>query len=275
MQISCTHERKKLMTKTLLVMRLTGLLLLGAILQVSARTTAQTITYSAKDVPLKTVFSAIKKQTGYFFFYREEDLAGSAPVTLDLRNATLQEALSQTLTGQPLAFTIQGHTIFITLKPQQPAVGQPADEARPPADSIHGRVLDSTGTPLAGASVMIKGTRRGTVTDARGDFVLKGVVPTGTDLVVSFTGFATRYYRVKDAVRVYIMLARASDPLDQVQVVAYGTNTRRFSVGSVSTVTSEEIAQQPVSNVLLALEGRVPGLTVTPSSGAPGAYAQV
>ena len=69
-------------TKTLLVMKFTIFLLLTAILQVSARSTAQTVTYSGKAVPLTTVFSEIKKQTGYLFFYRNEDLASSNPVTL-------------------------------------------------------------------------------------------------------------------------------------------------------------------------------------------------
>lgn len=267
----------QLKAKTLLVMKLTIFLLFLSILQVTARTNAQTVTFSGKAVPLTTVFSVIKKQTGYVFFYRKEDLAGSSPVTLQLRNVPLQTALEQTLAGQPLAFEIQGNTIFITGKPAVPALGPAAPEPAPPPtpDSIHGRIFDSLGTPLAGASVMVKGSRRGTVTDARGEFLLKGISPENVTLLISFTGFAPREYKVKDQSRIYVQMSRSSDPLDDVQVVAYGTSTRRFSVGSVATVTSEDIAKQPVSNVLLALEGRVPGFTVTPSSGAPGAYAQV
>ena len=113
------------------------------------------------------------------------------------------------------------------------------------------------------------------MTDARGDFVLRGINPVNVTLVITYTGFSSKEYKVRDAGRFYVMMARSNDPLDDVQVVAYGTNTRRFSVGSVSTVTSEDIQKQPVTNVLLALEGRVPGLTVTPSSGAPGAYAPI
>ncbi|HXB09039.1 MAG TPA: SusC/RagA family TonB-linked outer membrane protein [Puia sp.] len=262
-------------------MKLTTLLLFTLIFHVSARTRAQTVTWSGKNVPLTTVFSVIKKQTGYLFFYRQEDLAGSSPVTLDFRNTPLQQALTETLAAQPLNFTIEGNTIFITLKSTAPATNPATNPAAPetapppPPDSIHGRILDSLGTPLAGASVMVKGSKRGTVTDARGEFVLKGIPPENVTLMISYTGFAPREYKVKDGSRAYILMARSSDPLDDVQVVAYGTNTRRFSVGSVTTVTSEDIAKQPVSNVLMALEGRVPGLTVTPSSGSPGAYAPI
>src|SRR5258708_6180911 len=118
-------RRKDCLTKTLLVMKLTTFLLLAAILQVSARTHAKTVTYTGRSVPLTTVFSAIKEQTGYLFFYRKEDLAGAGPVTLQLRNVSLQAALEQALAGQPLNFAIQGNTIFITLKPTPPPPPQP------------------------------------------------------------------------------------------------------------------------------------------------------
>ena len=257
-------------TKTLLVMKLTTLLLLSSILQVSARTNAQTVTYSGKAVPLTTVFSVIKKQTGYLFFYRQEDLAGSSPVTLQLKNTPLQEALTEMLAGQPLNFAIQGNTIFITLKPAPPPAATEPTEFLAPPSGIHGRVMDSLGTPLSGASITIKGSKGGTTTDARGDFELKGVAENVT-LVISYLGYQTMEYKVKDYNnRFFIRMSRSNDPLDDVQVIAYGTNTRRFDVGSVSVVKSEDIEKQPVSNVLLALEGRVAGLLVTPSSGVPG-----
>lgn len=265
-------RRMDCLTKTLLVMKLTVILLLAGFLQVSARTNAQTVTYTGKSVPLTTVFSAIKEQTGYLFFYRKEDLAGAGPVTLQLRNVSLQAALEQVLEGQPLNFAIQGNTIFITLKPIPPPVAESAEAIAPPS-GIHGRIMDSLGNPLAGASVTVKGRKRGTTTDARGDFELKDVDDNAV-LEISYTGYINKEYRIKDndkMNRLFVVLSRSNSPLDEVQVVAYGTTSRRFNVGSVTTVTSEEIEKQPVSNVLLALDGRVPGLLITPSNGAPGA----
>ena len=262
-----THRRTRdCVTKTLLVMRLTAILLLTGILQVSARTNAQTVTYTGKSVPLTEVFSVIKRQTGYLFFYRKEDLSSTLPVSLQLKNVPVKTALEQALADQPLIFQIQGNTIFITLKPP-PA---PVIEIIDPAAIITGRVTDSLGTPLSGASIMIKGSRRGTTTDARGDFELKGI-PDNPVLIISFTGFTTKEYKIQDySAKVFIIMSRSNSPLDDVQVVAYGTNTRRFNVGSVSVVTSEEIQRQPVTNLLLTLQGRVPGLTVDPTSGIPG-----
>lgn len=257
------------LTKTLLVMRLTAILLLAGVLQVSARTNAQTVTYSGRSVPLTEVFSVIKKQTGYLFFYRKEDLSSTVPVTLQLKNVPLQLALEQALADQPLIFQIQGNTIFITLKPP-PAPPGPTIEIIDPAAIINGRVTDSLGTPLSGASIMIKGSKRGTTTDARGDFELKGI-PDNPTLIISFTGYTTKEYKIREySDKIFIIMSRSNSPLDDVQVVAYGTNTRRFNVGSVSVVTSEEIQKQPVTNLLLTLQGRVPGLTVDPTSGIPG-----
>jgi TonB-linked SusC/RagA family outer membrane protein len=254
-------------TKTLLVMKFTVFFLLAGMLQVSARTHAQTVTYTGRSVPLTAVFSAFKEQTGYLFFYRKEDLSGAVPVTLQLRKVPLQTALEQALADQPLIFQIQGNTIFITLKPPPAPI---TEEAATPSAVINGRVQDSLGTPLSGASVMVKGSRRGTTTDARGDFGIKGVGEDVT-LVISFTGYVTKEYKVKEFNnKFFVILSRSNSPLDDVQVVAYGTNTRRFNVGSVSVVTSEDIQRQPVTNLMLALQGRVPGLTVDPSSGIPG-----
>ena len=253
-------------TKTLLVMRLTAILLLTGILQVSARTNAQTVTYTGRSVPLTEVFSVIKRQTGYLFFYRKEDLSSTMPVTLQLKNVPVKTALEQALADQPLIFQIQGNTIFITLRPP-PA---PVIEIIDPAAIINGRVTDSLGSPLSGASIMIKGSRRGTTTDVRGDFELKGI-PDNPTLVISFTGYVTKEYKIQEySSKIFIIMSRSNSPLDDVQVVAYGTNTRRFNVGSVSVVTSEEIQRQPVTNLLLTLQGRVPGLTVDPTSGIPG-----
>jgi len=271
-------RRKDCLTKTLLVMKLTIFLLLAVMLQASARTNAQTVTYTGKSVPLTAVFSAIKEQTGYLFFYRKEDLAGTGRVTLQLRNVPLQAALEQALADQPLNFAIQGNTVFITLKPSPPSPPQlTSTESIPPPSGIHGRVMDSLGNPLGGASVAVKGKKRGTTTDARGDFELKDIDENAV-LVISYTGYTSKEYKVKNSDntnKFFVIMSRSNSPLDEVQVVAYGTNTRRFNVGSVSTVTSEDIQKQPVTNVLLALQGRVTGLDITPTSGTPGSSVQV
>jgi TonB-linked SusC/RagA family outer membrane protein len=254
-------------------MKLTGILCLIAFLHVSAGTRAQTVTYSAKTTPLVTVFAAIEKQTGYVFFYNSRDLQGAVPVTVNLHDAPLKEALQTVLTGQPVTFDIQGNTIVITrAEPPTPPANSAA--SAPPGD-IHGHITDSAGAPLAGASVSVKGTRKGTSTDSKGNFDLKGVDNNST-LIVSYAGFESQEIRLDGRNTISVQLRQgATQLLDVVVNKGYYSVKERDNTGDVTTVTGATIQEQPVSDPILALEGRVPGLYIQQASGIPGAYSQI
>src|SRR3984885_12139980 len=98
--------RRRWLSKTLRIMRLTALFLLAACLQVSARGFGQTVTLSVKVVPLSRVLEQVKQQTGVSIFWDEEALKGAHPVTLDLKGATLEQALDACLRDQPLSYHI-------------------------------------------------------------------------------------------------------------------------------------------------------------------------
>jgi TonB-linked SusC/RagA family outer membrane protein len=189
-------------------------------------------------------------------------------VTLDVTDAPLQEVLEQCFKDQPLTFTVQDKAIIVRQRPTQSA--PPSLPIPQPPGDIHGHVTDSTGTPLVGANVRIKGTKKGVSTDSKGNFVLPASDAQAL-ILVSFTSYETQEIKVDGRDNINVRLKYSTDPLDEVHVIAYGTTTQRFSVGSIAKVTSEEIASQPVTNVLGALEGRVPGMVVMQSSGAPGA----
>ena len=255
------------LTKMFLVMKLTAFFLTVAVCSVQARGLSQTISLSVKDAPLETVFKAIESQTNYVFFTRADVLEKGAKVTLNLKNVTLREALDACFRDQPLTWSLEGRIIAVEPRISVvPVVLAPA----PPPGEVHGRVVDSAGNPLAGASITLKGMKGvGAVTDAQGYFTLKNVED-GAKLIFSFTGYVSREVIWSGKAFGNIELKHNNDPLDEIQVIAYGTQTQRYSVGSVSTVTAAEIESQPVSNPLAALEGRVPGLIVNQSSGTPG-----
>ncbi|MBS1566177.1 MAG: TonB-dependent receptor plug domain-containing protein, partial [Bacteroidetes bacterium] len=254
-------------------MKLSVVLILFASLQVAAKATAQRVTFSGKDVEIQKVFSAIEEQTGHVFFYDRQDLYGLSPVSISLRDAPLDLALKTLLRDLPLDFDIQANTIFITRK-LPPQKLNTVNTLAAPVDTVRGFVTDSTGAPLAGASVFIKGTHEGTVTDAKGAFVMKGV-RAGSVMVISYTGFVTREFTFTYTAPVSIVLQRSQNILDAPVVQAYGTTSRRFSVGSISTVDASVIEKQPVTNVLLALQGQVPGLAMNATSGLPGSRVQL
>jgi len=262
-------------------MKLTTVLLLAGLLQVHAAGYSQTITLSGKNMPLKEIFTAVKKQTGYVAFYNKNTLAAAKPVTCDVQNMPLQQFLQQTLKDEPFIFQIADRTILVSPKPViTPA--PPAAEAAPPGDSVYtGKVLNEHAAPLDGASVMIKGTHRGTYTDRYGVFKLKGV-ETGMVLVFSYTGYTAVEYTVKSlsesnigkllpgGFKVYVALQPSKSELDEMQVIAYGKVSKRFNTGDETVIKSEDIEKNPVNNVLEAIEGRVPGMQIQQSTGAPG-----
>jgi TonB-linked SusC/RagA family outer membrane protein len=270
--------RMSLLTKTLLVMKLSAVLIFVASLHVAARSTAQKVTYSGKDVELPTILSVIREQTGYVFFYDKKDLKDIEPISVSLNDVPVEAALRIVLLGLPLEFELQGNTVFITRKSvdrRGDAGGGPAPEPAP-LDTIRGYVRDSTGAPLQGASVTIKGTTDGSKTDMKGQFGLIHA-KAGTVIVISYTGYTSKEIPITSTTHtpLFVMLQRSESALDATIVQAYGTTSRRFDIGSISTVDAATIEAQPVTNVLLALQGQAPGLAVTATNGVPGSQVLV
>lgn len=254
-------------------MQLTSILLLGACLQVSAGVRAQTVSFSGKDVPLETVFVSVEKQTGYVFFFDEAILSEAKLVTIQANHMPLDVFLNTVLQAQSLKFSLQSKTIVISRKAPAPTPAAPPADASPdPPSDMHGRVTDSAGNPLVGASVAVKGSNMVFSTNDRGDFILTGVKGPA-DLVVSYVGFEPKEMSLtgKEVYTIGIMLRHNNNPLDEVMIIGYGTTTRRLSTGSVDKVSTAEIEEQPVSNPILALEGSVPGLFITQTAGYAGA----
>lgn len=249
-------------------MKFTVVFVLVACLQVKASTYAQNVSLNVRNASLELVFKEFKKQTGYNFFYNDAMVRTGIPVTVDLKSMPLEEAMKLALNNQPLTFSIVNKTVVLKDKLSTPEFTTlPA-----PPEELHGRVADSLGNLLVGATVRIKGTKEVVMTDSYGNFVIKNVDDKQM-LVVSFTGYVTKEVPVKEGNgRVYLIkLSRSTNPLDEVQVIAYGTNTRRFNVGNVQTITSADIKSSGATNITNALNGRIPGLEVNVFSGVPGA----
>src|SRR5258708_19690837 len=126
--LSYVHkDGKSLLTKTILVMKLSAILILVTTLHVAARSTAQKVTYSGKAVELPKVLSAIREQTGYVFFYDKRYMEDISPINVSLKDAPVELALKTILQGLPLDFHTQTNTIFITRQtpPPTPAFDTP------------------------------------------------------------------------------------------------------------------------------------------------------
>ncbi len=259
--------------RLLLVMKLLSLFLFAACLHAAAFTKGQTVTLKEKDATLEKIFREINRQTGFDFLYSSDALKSARKVTISVKDAPVQQVLQLCLHDQPFTFTIKEKTILVKEKPivlREEIVVAPL----PPPFEVTGRVLDSTGAALAGATIMVKNTRTGTETDMNGSFTLKDIASDAI-LVISFTGYFTKEVRLNGNTSVTVVLLRNVNPLDEIQVIAYGTTTKRLNTGNVTTVKASEIAKQPVNNPLFALAGRVPGMFIEQTTGMPGSGTEI
>ena len=136
------------------------------------------------------------------------------------------------------------------------------------AQTATGVVKDKAGEPMIGVNVLVKGTTNGTITDFDGNFTISDV-PSNATLVVSYIGYLTK--EVKAGQNLIVVLEEDNKTLDEVVVIGYGTVKRRDLTGAVASVTGEKLAANPVANVAQALQGQLPGVSVTSQDGRPGA----
>jgi TonB-linked SusC/RagA family outer membrane protein len=253
--------------KTLLAMKLLILLMTVVCLQVSASGYGQSLSLSLNNASLEKAFKEIKRQTGYSFVYTRDQLKNAPVVTVNLKNTTLKEGLDACFSNQSLSYVIEDRYIIILTKPVL------ANDSRKLAE-ITGRILSENGETIAGATIAIKGTTIATASNNDGVFTLEYPEIYNT-IVITSIGYATREVSIINRVSIDIVLHRVINSLDEAVVIAYGKTTRRFNTGNVSKVNGEDISKQPVSNPLAALQGRVPGLVITQTSGLNGASFKV
>lgn len=257
---TCGKHRGRLY-KPVLIMKLTLILLTVTFLQVSAATYAQKVTLKVKQTTLKEVFEEIRNQTNYDFLYNSEDIKLAKPVTVDLTNATINQVMDLCLSNQSLTYTIDNKTILIRRKT--------AAESNAPK-KINGKVVDSKGLPLPGVTVKQKGSTAAVITDINGNYTINVTEP-NTTLVFSYVGFRTKEVALNGRSEVSVILEDAPQDLTEVVVVAYGVQRKETVTGAITSIGTKDLVQSPVANLSNALAGRLSGLTVTQTSGKPGA----
>jgi len=262
------------MRKLLLIMKITTLLLVAVILHVSAATSlAQKVTLNEKNVALVDVFNKIRVQTGYDFSFSTETLENSKPVTINVKNEELNDVLTQIFRGQNLEFSLNNK--IVTVKPKETSLIEKLTsqiKAELAQVTITGKVTDELGQPMMGVTVKQKGTNNATATDGKGNYTLT-VPDDKTIIAFSYIGYETVELVAKDINSGSVIKLKATEAnLREVAInKGYYTEKQELSTGDVTVVTAKIIGEQPVSDPIMALEGRVPGLQISQASGIPGA----
>ncbi|MCO5238415.1 MAG: TonB-dependent receptor [Chitinophagaceae bacterium] len=262
--------------QTLLYMKLTALLLFVACLHVSARTYSQKVSLSGKNISLEQVFEMVKAQTGYDAIYNPDLLKKTKRITIDVKNADLTEVLQYCFRDQPASFLIRYNTIVVTTRLEEKKVvptNAVNSEEDIPLLQIDGRVVSEAGESLAGVSIAVKGTAKGTTTGADGGFSIDA--NPGDVLVISFVGHVTQEITVTQNKNLSIKLQQVVNEMDQVVVVGYGVQSRKDIASSISRVSEKDFKNANISTINQALQGRTTGVQVVETSGEPGAAAVV
>ena len=249
--------------KNIRVMRLVLILLTVMLFRVSAtESLAQEtrINLKMENSTVKEVLKNIESRSDFTFYYNDNVIDTDKRVSVNVENTSISDILATILPD--CSFKVVNRNIIITEKQQavSAAVGQQSEK------TVSGIVLDENGEPVIGANVVVKGTAVGTVTDVDGRFSLK--VPEGAILTISYIGYIEQELKVGTSSTLNVTLREDTQALDEVVVVAYGTQKKMNLTGSVEVVGSKELENRPVTSASALLQGQVAGMTFsTPSGG--------
>ncbi|QNL49332.1 TonB-dependent receptor [Olivibacter sp. SDN3] len=247
--------------KPIFIMKLSFILLLFGMLKVQGTVLAQRLTLSKKNVPLEIVLAEIRKQSGYNILYTGSVIKNTQLVSVDLNEASIDEAMKQCLAEQSLSYRIVEKNIVISRKEHTAFKVQDI--------TVQGKVIDENGLALSGVSISVKGmANRGTLSNEQGNFSLN--VPADAVIIISSLGFQRQEIPLNGQTTISITLIEEDSALDEVVVVGYGTQRKSDLTGAVSSVSSSEISAFPLAGTAQALQGRAPGVAVSSINGEPG-----
>ena len=228
------------------------------------------ISLEIKNESVVTALKKIEQASKFRFLYRREELKELNQINLTLAERSVKETLDLILKGSGLVFKEVDDKILIS-KSSPKILVNVSKEAM-----IAGMVTDENGSPFPGVTVRIKGNKLfTTATDQNGHFGFSIPEGNNTILIFSYIGYTTREVLVSTQGPLKVVMTAESGSLNEVQVIGYGTTTRRLNTGSVASITAKELEKQPVGNPLAALSGRMPGVLVAQNNGVPGGAVQV
>jgi TonB-linked SusC/RagA family outer membrane protein len=248
------------LTKLLTIMKISTLLLFICAFSVSATVPlkAQKLTLNLENVTMRQIFDEIEKQTGFKFFYVDEQVDVNRTLNLALNDRPVEEVLNDLFDKTQIQYKVFEDKLVV-LWPNM--VQQ---------NKVTGKITDAaTGEPLAGVNILIKGTSTGVVSDVNGNYSINLPEPNAT-LVFSYIGFNPEEIVVEGRSTLDVSLAQDITSLEEVVVVGYGTKKRSDITGSVAVMSADNLVDRPITRVDQALVGELAGVRVKQTSGMPG-----
>ena len=250
--------------KGLIAMKITLLLILISTLNLLATGTtySQTARVSLKfnQTSIKQILKEIEHSTEFYFLYNNDLVNVERKVDIEANNEQITTILDRLFANQEEKYAVYDRQIVIS------PVNMPLPQDQ---RKVTGKVTDQSGAPIPGATVLVKGTKIGEITDVNGKYSLANV-PDNAVLQISFVGMQTIEINAAGKTIINATLLESTQNIDEVVVVGYGTQKKINLTGAVATVATEDIVKRTVTNTITSLEGKVSGLKINQSNGMPG-----
>lgn len=225
---------------------------------------AKTFTVSLKNVTLKEVISYVEKNSQYVFFFKPEVINQSTQISVSLKNATVKQLLDKVSEQANIVYEMKERQIV--LKEKKVSEQSVSQKKR----LLQGLVKDEQGNPIIGASIQLKNTGTGVITDLDGLFQIQ-VTDKNSVIVISYIGYVTQEISVGDRSSITVQLKEDTKSLEEVVVTAFGaTQKKETMVGSIQQVRPAEL-KVPSSSLSTSFAGRMAGVIAIQRSGQPGA----
>lgn len=268
--------------QTIRIMRLSlFFMVVGTAMAFSAATYSQStkLSVNLKDATVREVFDAIERQSEYLFLYQEGQVDLNRHVSIEVKGRQLKEILDEMFRDTDNIYIISGRQVVIGKAPRKALEAQLAAIQKdlkttieqPQQREIKGMVTDNVGEPLPGATVMVKGTTIGTVTDAEGMFSLR-IPMNAQTLQVSFVGMKTKEIPISGRTTFEIMLEEEAIGLEEVVAVGYGVQRKETLTGAISSIDSKEILKTKTTSLASSIQGKIPGVHIRQQTGEPGVF---
>ena len=209
------------------------------------------ISIDASNQTVETVLNQIKAKTGFDFFFNNKHVDLNRRVSVSANQGNVFEVLEKVFAGTNVTYSVLDKKIILSTEGTK-AVKQTSTV-------VSGIVLDATGEPIIGASVVEKGTTNGTVTDLDGKFILT-VSSAKAELEVSYIGYKTQVLKPQAGKQLAVTMSEDTEMLDEVIVVGYGTMKKKDLTGAVASVKMDDAPVGTVSTISHALAGKAAGL---------------
>lgn len=243
----------------------------------------QKISLVREVASLKEILQEVERQTQFKFFYNHQQVDVTRTLSINLKEATLFQALEEIFKSTSIVYKVSGQQILL-FKRDSSFLDVTGDDLkarlmqeigfRQTAFAVTGVVQDEMGQSIPGVNVVEKGTTNGATTDVDGRYSLN-VQNENATLVFSFIGYLTEEVAVSSRSTIDIVLKQDVQSLEEVVVVGYGTQKKSLVTGAISSIDEKELSTVSSSRAEQVLQGRTAGVYVLPASGSPGAGVQV